>query len=249
MLYSDYSARVICGKDETDDFAIWTGVKEDCVLSPLLFSLCIDWLMKTATVNVRRGITWTLIDALEDLGFADDIVLLSHHHQDIQRKTNNVAAIGRQVGLNNTDKTKLMKINERSDQQITINNKNIEEVQEFVYLGSKTTTDGNSEMDVLHRLSKARGAFAVLRNVWRSSRIGTETKLKIFKSNVLGVLLYGAESWKVSQSIHHKIDVFQTRCLSRILRIFGQEPSPMKNFTAEQVQHHRQLRLKGGGVG
>ena len=41
-----------------------------------------------------------------------------------------------QVGLNiNTDKTKLMKINARSDQQVTIDNKNIEEVQEFVYLG------------------------------------------------------------------------------------------------------------------
>ena len=75
-------------------------------------------------------------------------------------------------------------------------------------------------MDVLHRLSKARGAFAVLRNIWRSSKIGTKTKLKIFKSNVHGVLLYGAESWKVSQSVCHKIDVFQTRCLRRILKIF-----------------------------
>ena len=75
-------------------------------------------------------------------------------------------------------------------------------------------------MDVLHRLSKARGAFAVLQNIWRSSRIGTKTKLKIFKSNVLGVLLYGAESWKVSQSVCHKIVAFQTRCLRRMLKMF-----------------------------
>ena len=221
MLYSGFSARVICGKDLTEDFAIRTGVKQGCVLSPLLFSLCIDWLMERATVNGRRGITWTLRDTLEDLDFADDIVLLGHRHQDIQSKTNDVATIGRQVGLNiNTDKTKLMKINARLDQQLTIDNNNIEEVQEFVYLGSKITTDGNSEMDVLHRLSKARGAFAILRNIWKSTTISTETKLKIFKSNVLGVLLYGAESWKVSQSICHKIDVFQTRCLRRILKIF-----------------------------
>ena len=114
-------------------------------------------------MNVKRGITWTLMDTLEDLDFADDIVLLAHRHQDIQMKTNVVASIGRQVGLNiSTDKTKLMKINARSDQQVTIDNKNIEDVQEFVYLGSTITTDGNSEMDVLHRLSKARGAFAAL---------------------------------------------------------------------------------------
>ena len=122
--------------------------------------------MKRATVNVRRGIKWTLMDTLEDLDFADYIVLLAHRHQDIRRKTNDVATIGRQVGFNiNTDKTKLMKINARSDQQVTIDNKNIEEVQEFVYLGGKITTNGNSEMDVLHRLCKARGAFAVLRNI------------------------------------------------------------------------------------
>ena len=108
-------------------------------------------------------------------------MLLAYRHQDIQCKTNDVAAIGRQAGLNiNTDKTKLMKINARSDQQATIDNKNIEQVQEFVYLDSKITIDVNSETDVLHRLSKARGAFGVLRNMWRSSRIGTETKLEIF---------------------------------------------------------------------
>ena len=37
MLYSDYSARVICGKDLTEDFAIRTGVKQGCVLSPSSF--------------------------------------------------------------------------------------------------------------------------------------------------------------------------------------------------------------------
>ena len=50
-------------------------------------------------MNVKRGITWTLMDTLEDLDFADDIVLFAHRHQDIQRKTNDVVLIGRQVGL------------------------------------------------------------------------------------------------------------------------------------------------------
>ena len=56
-----------------------------------------------------------------------------------------------------------MKINARcrSDQQVTIDNKNIEEVQEFVYLGSKITTDGNSEMDVLHRLQTIQGTRSI----------------------------------------------------------------------------------------
>ena len=41
-------------------------------------------------MNVKRGITWTLMDTLEDLDFADDIVILAHRHQDIHMKTNDV---------------------------------------------------------------------------------------------------------------------------------------------------------------
>ena len=106
----------------------------------------------------------------------------------------------------------MMKINARSDQQVTIDNKNIDEVREFVYLDRKKTTDGNSEIDVLHRLSKARGELLEVFKDWH--------RRQTRESNVLGVLLYGAESWEVSQSICHKIDVFQTRCLRRILKIF-----------------------------
>ena len=156
------------------------------------------------------------MDTLEDLDFADDIVLLAHRHRDIQMKTNDVALIGRQVGLNiNTDKTKLMRINARLDQQVTVDNKNIEEVQEFVYLGSKITTDGNSEMDVLHRLSKARGALAILRNIWRSSRIGTKTKLKIFQEQCS----WSPSIWcRVLEGL--TICMPQDRCFRKILKIF-----------------------------
>ena len=85
------------------------------------------------------------------------------------------------VPLFNPYKTKLIKINAKSDEQVTNDNNNIEEVQEFVYLGSKTKTDGNSKMDVPQRLSKARGAFAALQNIQT----------------------LGAESWKVVQSVCH----------------------------------------------
>lgn len=89
--------------------------------------------------------------------------MLAHPHGDIQRKTYDVASIGRQIGLNiNTNKTKLMKINSKSNQQVIVNNNVIEEVKEFIYLGCKITTEKFSDMDVLHRSSKARGAFAAL---------------------------------------------------------------------------------------
>ena len=162
-----------------------------------------------------------MLEKLEDLDFADDIALLSHRHQDMQEKTEQLVSTAAMLGLKvNASKTKITKLNSRTEGKITLEGTDIKEVEEFVYLGSKITTDGNSELDVNARIAKATGAFAALRTIWKSTKISTKTKVRIFKSNVLGVLLYGAESWKVTHSLTSKLDVFQTKCLRRILRIF-----------------------------
>ena len=61
---------------------------QGCLLSPLLFTFCIDWVTRETTKNKKTGISWTLSEMLEDLDFADDIALLSHRHRDMQEKTN-----------------------------------------------------------------------------------------------------------------------------------------------------------------
>ena len=59
------------------------------------------------------------------------------------------------------------------------------------------TKDGNTEVEIKTRIKKARGAFAALKNIWKTQKIGKKTK--IFKSNEPSVLLYAAESWKVTK--------------------------------------------------
>ena len=75
----------------------------------------------------------------------------------------------------------------------------IEEVTEFNYFGVKVIKDGNSESEVKASINKARGALAALRNIWKTNKISNRTKIRLFKSNVLSVLLYAAESWKVTR--------------------------------------------------
>ena len=53
----------------------------------------------------------------------------------------------------------------------------VDDVQEFIYLGSKMTVDGNVEMEVKERIRKARHAFSLLRQTWKSRKISTKTKL------------------------------------------------------------------------
>ena len=100
-----------------------------------------------------------------------------------------------------------MKMNTNNSEPVIINNQHIEEVDEFTYLGSKVSTDGDSGKDVQARLAKANQAFGSLNAVWKSKQLRVKTKIRIFKSNVLSVLLYGSECWKMTKEICKKLDI------------------------------------------
>ena len=103
----------------------------------------------------------------------------------------------------------------------------IEAVEEFTYLGSKMTADGSYEREIRARLSKAGQAYATLRNIWKSGKLKQKMKIFLFKSKVLSILLYGSESWKMTNIINHRLEVFQNRCLHKILKIF--RPNTISN--------------------
>ena len=67
-------------------FEVKTAVKQGCLLSPFLFLLAFDWVMGGTTEGKRNGIQWTTWEQLEDLEFADDIVILSHTLTQMQEK-------------------------------------------------------------------------------------------------------------------------------------------------------------------
>ena len=168
--------------------------------------------MKETTKTERKGITWTLTNVLEDIDFADDICLLSQSHNDMQQKTNNLNANGGCLGFKTSTsnlKTKEMRMNSKSREPITVCEGAIEAVNDFIYLGSKMQADGDSEPNVKRRISKASQAFSMLKNIWKSNKLSRNTKIRIFRSNVVSVLLYGCESWKVTTTISRMLEVFQ----------------------------------------
>ena len=77
-IYQGMFCRVVHSGQISESFEVKTGVRQGCLLSPFLFLLVIDWIMKTVTSNRNNGIQWTLLTQLDDLDFADDLALLSH---------------------------------------------------------------------------------------------------------------------------------------------------------------------------
>ena len=97
--YEGMSCRVIHDGQLTNNFEIRTGVRQGCLLSPFIFILAVDWLMKTETRGKINGIQWKIFKHLDDLDFADDLALISHSHWQMQDKTTDLARISAQVGL------------------------------------------------------------------------------------------------------------------------------------------------------
>ena len=115
----------------------------------------------------------------------------------------------------------------------------MEEVEEFTYLGSVMSKSNATVKDITNRLQKAKSSFVQLNKVWRSPNISEKTKIKIYNSNVLSVLLYGAECWRVTQRDSQRLSGFHTSCLRMICRIYW----PQKITNNELYQSDRATGL------
>ena len=93
----------------------------------------------------------------------------------------------------------------KTNESIMIDGEVVDEVDHSTYLGSKVSTSGDGEEEILVQISKASQAFTSLQGTWRSKNVSQKTKIRFFKSNVLSTLLYGAESWKMTKAISPKL--------------------------------------------
>jgi hypothetical protein len=170
--------------------------------------------------------------------FADDIGLMSQSIGHMRTKMEALVRNGKQVGLKiNARKTKEMRVNTKGNAApVVVENEPLETVRAFTYLGSVVSTTGGADEDVKARIRKSQQAFVILMPVWRARSLSLKTKLRIFASNVMSVLLYGCETWKMSESIKHRLQVFVNRCLRRILGIFWPEKISNRELWARTGQ-------------
>ena len=219
-MYEGTSCRIVHDGQLTDSFDIKTGVRQGCLLSPFLFILAIDWLMKETTKGRKNGIQWTPWTQLDDLDFADDLALLSHTHEQMQAKTSVLNSMSESVGLRiHPGKSKVLRIGAPQREEVVIGGRALEDVESFCYLGSKIDREGGTEAEVKSRIGKAQAAFTSLNKIWKTRDISLRTKLRIFNSNVESVLLYGCEAWNASQTCIKRIQVFINKCLRKLLGI------------------------------
>ena len=213
-------------------------------MSGFLFLLIIDWVMRRTVEGERTGIRWKFTTMLEDLDFADDIALLSSTMKQLQTKTTKLANNATKVGLKlNARKCRVMKANSKSEDKLKIGNNELEEVDSFTYLGANVTNDGGGTADMKKRIALANMQMKKLANIWNANDINRKTKVSLFKSLVLSVLLYGCETWKMTLGEERKLNSFQNKCLRRILKIRWQQ-----HISNERVLELADMRTIGEDV-
>ena len=93
-------------------------------------------------------------------------------------------------------------------------------VAEFKYLGRYVSRSGSDAVDADSRIEAAGKAFGALRScVFSSTHINMRAKRAVYEVLILALLLYGAESWSVTEEMRRRLRVFHARCLRAMCRV------------------------------
>ena len=213
----DHTTITVLLNNQLGEFFQTIGIRHGCILSPTLFNLFLERIMQktlhdhTTTVSIGSR-------PISNLHFTDDIDLMADSNSKLQEHTNKLIAAASAYGMEiSTVKSKVM-VNSTNNASVSIimDGKNLEEVSSFKYLGATLTKDGTCKTEICIWMVIATAAMARLTRVWKSN-ISFWTKLKLYKSLVISILLYGCETWTLLTETERRIQVFENKCLRKLL--------------------------------
>ena len=107
-------------------------------------------------------------------------------------------------------------LNMTSNETVQVDKQDIKDQERFVHLSAHFSMSGGTEENIKARLGKARTAYNKLGKIWKNGQFTNKTKIKIFKCNVISVLLYGCGTWQLTKRDKKKLDVFLHESLHQI---------------------------------
>ena len=235
----DMTGQVLSNGEQSDPFSISSGVKQGCVLAPVLFNLFFACVLRQAVGNMDEGVyvrfrydgsifdlrklsakTKTLNSLIQETLFADDCALMAHKPGDLQAMLNSFSDTSKQFGLT----IQLAPNSVAPQPAISIDDVELKAVDSFKYLGSMISVDGSLDKEIASRISKASQALGRLRNrLLNHHNVTLDTKLKVYRAVVPSSLLYGCETWTVYRRHLKQLERFHQRALRSILGIRWQD--------------------------
>ena len=143
---------------------------------------------------------------ISNLRYADDTALCTENHTDTCNLLYAIIDRGKEKNMKlNAKKTKVMHIGIGQYENVSIDGVILERVDDFIYLGSCKTKNGDCKIDVDRRIGMAKSRMIDLGNIWKDKDLSISLKLKILKVLVWATVIYGAEGWTLKKEEKKKI--------------------------------------------
>ena len=199
--YAGQEATVKTGHGTTDWFQIGKGVRQGCILSPCLFNLYAEYIMRNAGLDETQSGIKIAGRNINNLRYADDTILIEESEEELKRLLMKVKEKSETVGLKlNIQKTKIMASGPITLWQI--DGETVGTVADFILGGSKITADGDCSHEIKRLLLLGRKVMINLDSILKNRDITLPTKVHLVKAMVFPVVTYGCDSWTIKKAEH-----------------------------------------------
>ena len=241
--YECASACVRVDGETGESFEIKVGVRQGCVMSPWLFNIYMDGVVREmkAKIGKRQGAKllqgkeeWWLVASL----FADDTVLLAESKEELQKVVNEFCRVCERRKLKvNAGKSKVMVFERKRSEvvdfhrpyrveeenvrecEIEMNGEKMEEVTEFKYLGATLCKNNSMKSEIRERAVQGRKMIGALNKVCGFGDMDRKVKKGLRDSILLPTLTYGSELWTWGQQERSKIQAVEMSYLRSALGV------------------------------
>ena len=139
------------GQEATDWFQIGKGVRQGCILSPCLFNLYAEYIMRNAALEETQAGIKIAGRNINNLRYAGDTTLMAESEEELKNLLMKVKEESEKVGLKlNIQKTKIMASGPNTSWHI--DGETVETVADFISVGSRITADGDCSHEIKRHL-------------------------------------------------------------------------------------------------
>ena len=215
-LYAGQEATVRTGHRTTDWLQIGKGVCQGCLLSPCLFNLYAEYILRNAGLEEAQAGIKIAGRNINNLRYAGHTLMAES--EELKSLLMKLKDKSENVGLKlNIQKTKIMASSPVTSWQI--DGETVERVTDFMFGGYKSTADSDCSHEIKRHLLLRRKVMTNLDSTLKSRDITLPTEFCLVKAMVFPVVMYGCESWTIKKAEHRRIDASELWCWRRLLRV------------------------------
>ena len=187
-LYEGQEVTVRTGYGTTDWFQIGKGLHQGCILSPCLFNLYAEYIMRNAGLEETQVGIKIARRNVNNLSYADNTTIMAESEEELKSLLMKVKEESEKVDLKlSIQKTKIMVSGPITSWQIA--GKKVETVSDFILGGSKITAGGDRSHEIKKCLLLGRKVMTSLDSILKNRDITLPTKVHLVKAMVFPVVM------------------------------------------------------------